>query len=190
MRKSLFYLFFMSAGFMLPSNIWSQGTESKGINYHVAYYGNTFINPGLSFQIESTLKEKNISILNYPFRTEYIGNATIAGYWDPFAHIGFQYFVDYSRRLYLSSRVSLQVGAGLGWMMIFLSDSYSYNDFGEIKKNRLDSYGFVVPEISSGWRISNKDCTRSFGSRFIIHFPWRYNLYTIPSISYELSYQF
>jgi hypothetical protein len=189
MKKYLFILFVIAV-FFRPDHLYSQKTQNSELNYHIAYFGNSFINPGLSFQIETIFKENKIQFLSNSFRTDYVGSATLAGYWDPFSHTGIQYFIDYSRRLYLTRRISLQMGAGIGWMMIYLPESYKYTDSGEIKKSVFNTHSFIAPEVSSGWRISNKKGDKSIGSRLIIHFPWRYNLYTIPVISYELTYQF
>lgn len=190
MQNKLLFILILVFILCRTDYIYGQHAHNAEMRYHIGYFGNTFINPGLSFQLESTFKTKYIHFLSRSFATEYIGNATVAGYWDPFAHTGLHYFIDYSRRLYLIPEMSVQAGAGLGWLMIFLPESYTINDSGKIRKSMLNSHGFVAPHISGGWRITNKKAKRSIGSRILIHFPWRYNLYTIPIISYELSYQF
>lgn len=190
MPKKIIWPVIILVSAIISDHLDAQDSSEHFIRYHIGYSGNTFINPGVCFQLESELKERSISLFSHPMRSSYVGSATFAGYWDPFSHTGFHYFVDYSRRFYLLKRFSLQLGAGAGWMMIFLPESYTYTNSGDFRRSYLNHYGFLAPEISSGWRVFNKKRDKSFGSRLLIHFPWRYNLFTVPVISFELSYQF
>ena len=164
----------------------------KEYDHTIGYFGNTFINPGLMYGLETPVWDSDYKEnLIIPFgRTKIYASGQAGFYWDPFSHVGVLNYYEFGLRQYLGKRLAVQFGLGPGVQLNFTNDNYIFNDDFELKKRSLKMNSYFAPEISSAICLSNKAQTRTVISKVSLFILSPYNSFVLPVFNYELMYQF
>ena len=176
----LIILLISSAAYSQAFNEWK---------HRIGYFGNNFINPGLEYTLETPLydTDNRISLLLPLGRTTSNLSGHLAYYWDPFSHMGLLNYYELNGRQYISQRLGLQIGAGIGTQFNFTNDNYKIDDEFNVKSRNVNTDVYIIPEISFGVVYLNGKLSREYISKINIFFLTPYNNGLLPSFNYSLN---
>lgn len=158
----------------------------------IGFFANNYINPGLEYNIQTNwISTEGLGYKLLPFGKSNINlSGHIAGYWDPFSHVGFYNFYEISFEQYFGRRFGTIVGLGPGVLSTFTSENYVFNDDFEMKKRSVQGRLYFSPEFSFSFFYENKKQTYKIISKASTFIVTPYNSWFIPAFNYHLIYQF
>ncbi|MEX0987486.1 MAG: hypothetical protein WD052_08415 [Bacteroidales bacterium] len=175
----------------------AQTTSSDPLyRYSVAYFGNNLWNPGVKLGMEYTWKVKNatdhVPNLKRSLQKEWVPGASIGFYLDPGSHAGLfsNAGIGY-RRTNGNDRTRYASLNPAGIYRSFLTETYAYDDQGNIERVTLPGNFYYAPAFSIGiGKFTGPDLQSGWFTHLTITTLIPYNHWIMPLINLEVGIMF